>query len=130
MIEKTKKEQEPSFKNKLITYSLPIIIIVLIIIGIIIIFTIPKVSKKDEHQDSIKYVYKIDTIDLSTDSISPEYKKQNEFDIYGGGLKLKITKIFNLILKEHNVGIILYENKINMDYIFKDISTLKNIQMI
>ena len=136
LVEETKKEAEPSFKHKLIIYSIPIVILVLIIIGIILVFTIPKASQKDENKDSsqkglIRLIYRINTDDLNTDPISHEYKKQNDFELHVGGLKLKNYKNFQFMSEgTYNVEILLYENKIHMDYMFKDVSTLTNIQMI
>ena len=136
LVRENKKEPEPSLKHKLIIYSIPIVILVLIIIGIILVFTIPKASKNDDNKDLpkkglIKLIYRIDTNDLNTDPISHEYKKQNDFELYVGGLKFKNYMNFQFPSEgTYNVEIFLYENKIHMDHMFKDVSTLTNIQMI
>ena len=136
LVEQTKKAPEPPFKHKCIIYSIPIVILVLVIIGVILIFVLPNSSKENDNKDLpkkaiIKLIYQIKQNDLNTRPISHEYNVQNNFELYLEGLKIKRFDNFQFTkIRKYNIEIVLYENNLNMDFMFKNITTLTSIQMI
>ena len=135
-VEKDKKDAEPPMKHKLIIYSIPLIILILVIIGIIVIFALKNSSDEDQNQTikrkgTIKLLYQISKNNFQTEPISEEYIKENEFDLYVEGIKMKTYKNFKFTKTgKYNIEIALYENNIKMDNMFKNIETLASIEMV
>ena len=88
------KKNEPPMKYKFLIYSIPLVVLILVIIGLIIVFSLPKASGDEEPKDypkkgKIKCFYFVRKNDLSTKPISEKYLKENEFEFYVEGLKIK-----------------------------------------
>ena len=130
---KDPKKSEPSLKSKIIIYSIPIIILILVIIGIIIIFKLPKASEEEiidlPTKGIIKLNYQINSSNLNSDPISEEFIQENEFGFYLEGIKYHYKNFKFARTGECNIELKLYHNKINMDNMFKNIKTLRNIEM-
>ena len=93
-------QQEQPFKHKWAIYVIPILIFVLVIIIILIMFLLSDNSEEEESKPlkkkigSIKCIYKINNNSKNSKPISNEYLKQNEFELYVEGLKIKNYKNF------------------------------------
>ena len=112
------------------------VIFLIIIITIIIITITFKFNPKNNNENNKEIIGQINCIyknEISVEQIhiiSESYEKISDFDILIDGKEIKFTKIYEFSdLKEHKIEYHLYE-PINMNDMFKDISTLISIEMI
>ena len=128
-------------------YLIPIIIIfsliIIVLIIVIIILAFPSSANKDEKEDkdkekdedkekeifgSIKCIYDIQF--RNTLILGDQFLKSNDFDIFIDNGKIKYSKEYNFSSTGvHLVEFKLHENKINMDYMFKNVDSLVLIEM-
>ena len=131
------EQQEQPFKHKWAIYVIPILIFILVIVIVLIMFLISNNSEEEQSNllkkkiGSIKCMYKINNNSKNSKPISNEYLKQNEFELYVEGLKIKNYNNFEFSkIGTYNVEIVLYGNEIFMDSMFKYVISLTDIQMI
>ena len=119
-------------KKKLILIS-SIVFVTIIIIIIILITTLNTKSNKKkvyEKLGEINCVYEVQSISVNTVLLSNEFKKGDSiFDMEIDGEKVKFTKEYRFKTPGLNsVKFILY-SPISIDFMFKDVSDVKSIEM-
>ena len=124
-----------SKKKKIIISIVSSIVLLLIVILIILYFTLSNDSddnKENQKQITgiISCIYDIDSNEYETKILSDEFTKDSDFDIYINETKIEYSKKYKFEKKGlTKVEFKLY-NSLNMNYMFKDISSLKTIEMI
>ena len=132
--EEQKQQQKPLWKK----YLIPIIIIIsIIIITIILILTfVLKTSENKDNKEEVKLIYGtikcIYDIQTSHSNIlGEEFKKEIELDILIDNETSKYSKEYTFqTLGKHLFQYKLYNKNINMDYMFKNVSSLINVELI
>ena len=128
-------------KKLVIGIALVVLILVLIIVILIIASTNKKGKEKDKDEDEeepihdlsdkigeIECIYTFDS-EKETQILSNDFKKSSAFDIYIGDTRIKFTKTYQFSDPgEHKIKFVLFED-INMDYMFRNISSLLSIWM-
>ena len=120
-----------------------IILAIVFIISIVIIIVLATGSQSNDDNDKkseseevkdkigeIYCIYEINSINNPVSLLGNEYNKNSDFDIYINGELIKFSKEY--IFKEtgkYNIKYSLY-NDLSMDYMFKDVSSLKSVDMI
>ena len=123
------------YKKLLIIGGITILILVLIII--IIILTSRKSSKsndsdsEEEVNADIICIYNIEKINTKIQILGKEFDKTLDINVYIDGKKLnEVLKEYSFQkYGEHKVSYEINGEEINMDYMFKDVSCLINVQM-
>ena len=107
----------------------------LIIALIIVIIVLSSSSDEEENQEKIKdygtinCYYKIESESQEIQIISENYNELPNFDIYVEGKKIEYTKKYKFEkAKTYNIQYKL-KGDLNMDYMFKDIFSLTNIDI-
>ena len=135
-ITETIKKPPMSWKKIIFISSIFLIIIISIIVILLIIFKNSSDNNDSNKENSEKN--EIGTIsciyDISEKNevkiLGDEFNKISNFDIYINGNKEKYSKIYNFTSYGINhIDIKLYDN-LNMDFMFKDISTLISVEMV
>ena len=122
------REKQTINKNMIIIGTISFFVILLLIIIIIII--VEKTNKSKTHLGDIVCFYDINKINTDIEILGKEYNKSSDFDIFIEGEKIKYSKThkFNET-KIYNITFKLYDN-INMDSMFKNISSLISVELI
>ena len=124
-----------SKKKLIIGISVAFFLIIAIIIILIII-----ASKKDGNEDDkINYElvtgeilckYFIETISNEINLVGNEFILDSKMNIYINDKKIKLSKSYKFpSIGEYKIQFIFYNNKINLDYMFKDINTIFSVEM-
>ena len=130
--EESNNKEKPIWKK----YLLPIIIAISILVFaliIILIFTLKSSGNKNDKNKTIygviKCIYYIE--EKQTVILGEEFKKENDLEIFIDNIQIKYSKeyIFQS-MGDHLIEYKLYENRINMDYMFKNVHTLINAEFI
>ena len=132
----SKKGLNLSNKTKLII-GISIAFFLVITIIILLIFITSK--KKTNEDDSIDYEsvtgeilckYFIETISSEINFLGNEFILDSKMDIYINDKKIKLSKTYKFpAIGEYKIQFIFYNNKINLDYMFKDINTIFSVEM-
>ena len=137
---KSDKNKESSFYGKqrlkpiIIILSTILLIIIFIVILISILSTRSSFSRRDKDDSgkiycSIKCTYDIQSKEVNL--LGREYLKDIDLDIFIDNEKIKYSKDYMFeSLGIHNIEYKLYGQRINMDYMFKDVSSLITIELI
>ena len=121
-----------SWKREIIIGIIAIVLIIILIILLVTLNSSDDNENKNEDEKELAIIncnYKIEEESLETQIISESYKESPNFNIYIEGKKIDYTKKYKF--SKANTYNIQYKLKgdINMDYMFKDINTLINIDM-
>ena len=119
--------EEPKSNKKIIIMSIVIILLLLLIAVVIFIIYLP--SDEEETYELI-CTYNIQDISKPNNILSEEYNLDlNTTTIYLRDIKIK-TKTYNFSSTgNHTIQYKINEKEINMNYMFKDVSTLISIEM-
>jgi len=138
----TNKDKQSAWKKYLIPMIIIFSIIIIILIIVIVVLALNSSNeKKDEPQEKekdkdiekkiygiIKAIYDIQT--KKTIILGDEFKKKIDFDIFIDNEKINYTKEYTFSSTGvHLVEYKLYQKSINIDYMFKDITSLILIEM-
>ena len=133
-------------KNLFIGIAAGTIFLVILIIIILLIVKGPKneekggqkdkdKDKEDERDPStlvglINCIYDVNSISENTLIFGDEFNKENDFDVYIDGTKVKYSKEYKFnSTNYHLIQIYLYDS-LNMDYMFKGVKSLTSYGMI
>ena len=120
---KTEKEKASSIKKKIF-----ITLIIIILIFIVLIFTI--ISLCNSNEGRIKCRYNISDISNYVQILSKDFKKNSNIEIIINDIKQKeFTNKYKFEKLGSNNITFHFNNKINLDNMFKDISSLISIEM-
>ena len=125
-------------KKKIIILVSSIIVALTLIIIFLIIINIKKSNKKESDDSEpgspyigeINCVYYIEYIDDAINILGNEFLKNSNFDLLIDGKKMNFTKQYKFnTIGEHKITFGLLED-ISMDYMFKDLSLVAEIELI
>lgn len=131
----SKKGLNMSNKTKLIlAISAFLIVIIAIVIIIIVIISIEKKKENKEKNELVTAEiignYEIKSISKPTDILGIEYELDPQLEIYVNGQKIKNSKSYEFnTIGQNKIQYIFYQNKINLNYMFKDINSLISIEL-
>ena len=133
------KKYKCSSLNKKIFLSIIIIILILFSILLIVIISISNKSEGKKEEESpekeilgeILCQYQINDITSEIQILNKDFKKISNFDIIINGIKLKdyTTKYKFSSNGKNEIKYVFYDN-INIDNMFKDIGSIKTVEMI
>ena len=136
--EEVNKPQMPNSKKYLIVSALILLFIIILIIIIIIISSSTPPSENKENEDKeikrdkigeIKCTYEISQTNTPIQILGNDFKNENNFDIMIDSNKVDFVKQYKFdTVGEHKINFIVYD-QINMNFMFKDISSLKQVVM-
>ena len=126
---------EKDRKKKLYIIGVSLSVLTLVIFIVIIIVSVSASQNNEKHSENmteigeINCIYEITSNDKETILLGNEFIKNSDLDIYIDDIKIKFTKEYKFSSTgNHKVKFALY-NKINMDYMFKDVSDLLSVEM-
>ena len=124
-INKGEKEQK---KKQIIIAAVFSVILLILLIIIIILATKKSGTSERNFKGEIKCVFDVQS--PQTTVFSEAYVKTTDFDIYINDKITKYSKSYKFNnLGKNNVTIKMY-NKINIDYMFKDVKNIISVEMI
>ena len=125
------KKDSNSEKIKLISFAIGLTISLILIIIIIIAITSNREEKKEEKKNKvgeINCLYEIQTISKETNLLSNDFDKKFNFDIYINGEKIVYKKQYQFSKTgNNNVKYIIYDKKIIIDKMFRNIHNITSI---
>ena len=127
------KKDSNSQKKKLISITIGMTICLILIIIIIIVISSNRGKKIEEKNPvgEINCEYEIQSISKETNLLSNDFDKKFNFDIYINGEKIIYKKQYQFSKTgNNNVKYIIYDKKIIMDKMFRNIPDITSIEMI
>jgi len=116
-----------TIKNIILFGIISTIIIILIIILFLLLMN--SSSSKEANESIISCIYDINSNEIETKILGDEFISPSKIDIYINETKIIFTKIYKFTKSGiYNIKF-KFDGKVNMDNMFKDVVSLKSIQM-
>ena len=123
------KEPKKDLTVKKILFFGVISTIIIVLIILLFLLLMKSSSSKETNESIISCIYDINSNEIETKILGDDFISPSKIDIYINDKKITFAKIYKFSKSGiYNIKFKFYE-KINMDNMFKDVISLKSVQM-